>query len=254
MKRPTNIFVKFILNIFGYLGILLIIFLLACLAKFLYMPSKPVMVPEDIPVDKFSKSIAQPMKAGHFHILDETEYSDEINAPMCLTCHGNFCHDKSEELRSFYNMHTFYLACETCHIRKKEGEQMVFKWFDNISGEPLKEAIGWDGSYGAKIVPVSAGKRLDNFPKKKLALEYMRLEGTYSEDEKKKVQEELMEHISKEALSCGECHQKDGYLNLSTLGYGQTRISRLTRLEIMQLIDEYKEFYLPTMFMPPKER
>jgi len=61
-----------------------------------------------------------------------------------------------------------------------------------------------------------------------------------------------MDHISEEALSCKECHRKDGYINFNVLGYNPERISRLTQLEIMQLIDEYKEFYLPTMFDPRK--
>jgi cytochrome c553 len=252
MKKPRNIFLKFISNL---LGVLFVIFILVCLVslfKFLYLPSKPTAVPEDIPVNKFSKTIVQPLGAEHFHILDEAVYSDEENAPMCLQCHGNFCHAKPEELRSFYNMHTFYLACETCHIREKEGGKFELKWFDDISGEVVKKLKGKDGNYGAKIVPVKDGKRLDDFPKKELALEFMRLEDTYAEAEKKKIQEEIMEHISKEALTCKDCHKRDGYINFSTLGYAQDRINRLTRLEIIQLIDEYKEFYLPTMFDPRK--
>ena len=53
---------------------------------------------------------------------------------MCLRCHGNFCHNKSEEFRSYYNMHTFFLACETCHIRKEQGSAIQFKWFDDKTG------------------------------------------------------------------------------------------------------------------------
>ena len=84
----------------------------------------------------------RPLEAGHFHLLDEVVYSDAYNAPVCLQCHGNFCHITSKELRSFYNMHTFYLACETCHIRPQAGEAFQFQWLDNTTGEVVKELKG----------------------------------------------------------------------------------------------------------------
>ena len=252
MKKSRNIFLKCIINLFGLLFMAFILVCLVSLFKFLYFPSKPTAVPKDVPVDKFSKTIDQPMGAEHFHILDKIVYSDSEKAPMCLQCHGNFCHNESKELRSFYNMHTFYLACETCHVRQKEGEQLVFKWFDDKSGQEIKTPVGSLGSYGAKIVPTKGGARLDEFPKEALAIQYMDNEKTYSDDEKKKIQQELMEHISEEAVTCKDCHKKEGYVNFGTLGYARERINRLVRLEIIQLIDEYKEFYLPTLFDPDK--
>lgn len=251
MNRSPNIFTKFLSNFLGLLFLLFIIVCLISLGKFLYFPSKPeAALPEYTPTEKFSKTIEQPLGEGHFHILDQTVYSDAEKAPMCLRCHGNFCHAESKELRSFYNMHSFYLACETCHIRKKEGENILFRWFDDKTGEIVNELKGKDGSYGAKIVPVKGLERLDKFPKEELALEYMKLKDTYTEDEKKKIQDEIMKHVSKEPLTCKECHKKDGYLNFSALGYSQDRINVLTRLEIIKLIDEYKEFFIPTMFDP----
>ena len=251
MKQSSNIFMKLIGNFFGVLLILFVIFGITSLGKFLYFPSKTkAVLPEYSVTEKFTKTIERAMETGHFHILDETVYSDEENAPMCLRCHGNFCHAKSKELRSFYNMHSFYLTCETCHIRKGEVEEVSFQWFDDKTGEVVKEPKGKDGSYGAKIVPVKDGERLDKFPKEKLALEYMKLEDTYTEEEKKKIQDELMKHVSEEAITCKECHKRDGYLDFSIVGYSQTRIKELTQLEIIKLIDEYKKFYLPTMFDP----
>lgn len=251
MKQSPNIFLKLIYNLFGLFFFLGIIVGLICLGKFLYFPSKPKAVPEQVPVDKFSKTIDQPLGLGeHFHLLDQIVYSDAENAPICLQCHGNFCHAESKELRSFYNMHSFYLACETCHIRKGEGEKMAFQWFDNSTGAVIKELKGKDGSYGAKIIPVKGTERLDKFPKEDLALKYMKLKDTYTEEEKKKIQDELMKHISKEAITCKECHKRDGYINFSALGYSQVRINELTRLEIIKLIYEYKEFFIPTMFDP----
>jgi len=251
MKQSPGFFKIFIANFLGILFILFIIVALTCLFKFLYFPSKPKAVPERIPADKFSETIDQPAGLSErFHLLDQTVYSDAENAPICLQCHGNFCHAKSKELRSFYNMHSFYLACETCHVRKKEGEKIVFKWFDDKTGEAVQELKGKDENYHAKVVPVKEGERLDEFPQKELALEYMKHKDTYTEDEKKKIQDEIMKHVSKEAVTCEECHKRDGYINFSALGYKQDRVNELIRLEIIKLINEYEEFFIPTMFDP----
>lgn len=243
-----NIFRKMIANCLGFLFFLLIIVGLAGLFKFLYFPSKTKAVPEDKNIDKFSKTIDRPREAGHFHLLDESVFSDEENATICLKCHGNFCHKKSKDFRAYYNMHTFYIACETCHIRKKEGEKIVFKWFDDKSGDVVKELIGSAGNYGAKIVPVKAGQRLDKFPEEELAIDFMKNQDTYTEEEKKKIQDQLMQHISKEPVACRECHQRRGYLNFKKLGYVATRSDELSGVAIVKMLLEYEEFYLPDVF------
>lgn len=250
MKKSSNIFLKLISGLSGIFFITFIALSLISFAKFLYFPSKLKPVEEDVFVNKYSKTISRSAEIDHFHIIDKEVYSDVGINSTCLRCHGNFCHTKSEELRSFYNMHTFYLACETCHIRKNEGEKFVFKLFDNISENEVLEFKGSQGSYHAKIVPVKNGQRLDRSPEGKMALvEYLKMD-THPEAQEEKILDEFMQHVSEEAVTCRECHKKGGYLNFSSLGYDPSRINRLTRLEIMKLIEEYNEFYLPTMFVP----
>lgn len=196
------------------------------------------------------------MGSGHFHLLDKTVYTDVENAPICLQCHGNFCHVQSEKLRSFYNMHTFFLACETCHIRKQEREGVAFKWFDDKTGEIVTAIQGGNGNYGAKIVPVTFGeggelKRLDEFPEDKKALDFIKNKDTYTEEEKKNFTEVCMKkHISEKAVACEECHQKNGYLDYPALGYEPARSAELSRIEIVEMSKDYEDFYLPTMFDP----
>ena len=69
-------------------------------------------------------------------------------------------------------------------------------------------------------------------------------------EEKKKIQDELMEHVSKEPITCEECHQKKGYFDYEALGYDPVRSAELSRIEIVQMSKDYDEFYLPTMFDP----
>lgn len=252
MTETKNTLLKFCGILFGLFLICFIVVNLYLLGTFLYSTPTVEPVPENevMSPDKFSKSIEQTLGADHFHILDETVYTDLENAPVCLQCHGNFCHAKSEWLRSFYNMHTFFLACETCHIRVAEGENVIFKWVDDRSGRVLTEISGSDGNYGAKIVPIKDNKRLDIFPKEELAREYMLKQDTYTEEEKKKLQDELMAHISEEPVACKECHHEKGYINFTTLGYTPVIASNLSHISIVKLSEEYNEFHLPTMFDP----
>ena len=252
MTEPKSGLLKFIGNILGVLFFCAIIAGVYSLFSFLYARPTVNPVPPGAPPppEKFSKSIEQKIGSERFHQLDEIVYSDVMNAPICLRCHGNFCHDKSEKLRSFYNMHSFFLACETCNLRPAEEERVTFSWFDDKTGARLERIQGTDGNYGAKIVPVREGSRLDAFPKEALALEYMAMKDTYSEDEKKKRQEEMMSHITKEPITCEECHQKKGYLDYAALGYDPLRSAELSSIEVIKVSKEYGDFFLPTMFDP----
>ena len=252
MTETKNTLLKLLGTLFGLFLICFIVVNLYLLGTFLYSTPSVEPVPEngEMPPDMFSKSIEQKLGADHFHILDETVYTDLHNAPTCLKCHGNFCHAKSEWLRSFYNMHTFFLACETCHIRVKEEENVIFQWFDDKTGSLLTEVTGSDGNYGAKIVPVKGNARLDIFPKEELALEYIMNEAGYSEEEKKRLQGELMAHISEEPVTCEECHHDKGYIDFAALGYTPVVVENLSHISIVKLSKEYEEFHLPTMFDP----
>jgi hypothetical protein len=240
-----------IANLLGVLFLVFIVGSLVALMTFLYStPSVESTPKENVPPDKYSKTIERAVGAEHFHILDDTVYADLENATICLLCHGNFCHTKSEKMRSYYNMHTFFLACEACHLVESGRQEVVFMWFDDRSGKVVKELKGRDGNYGAKIVPVRDGKRLDAFPKEKLAREYMERKDALSEEDKKEICAELMKDISKEPVACEECHRKKGYLDYQALGYSRGRSAELSRIEIVEMSTDYEDFFLPGMFDP----
>jgi hypothetical protein len=185
-------------------------------------------------------------------VSDQPVSTEIETAPMCLRCHGNYCHNKSEEFRSYYNMHTFFMACETCHIRKEQDSTIQFKWFDDRTGKVLSAVKGQNENYEAKIVPVRPARkgfeRLDTFPEEKLALDFLKNKDSYTPEQKENIKQQLMKHVSKKPVICEECHCKDGYLNYSDLGYDANRSADLSRIEIVKLIKEYNEFKFPAMF------
>ena len=46
---------------------------------------------------------------GHFHHIDFEMGKDQRS--YCNKCHGDMPHDKAKELRAFWNMHAYFLAC-----------------------------------------------------------------------------------------------------------------------------------------------
>ncbi len=259
MKNSSNPLLKLISNLLGYLLLLLIIGGLFALGKFLYFPAAKVPEKQEPAIkEKFTKKLRlEEIGAGHFHVSDQPIFTNEETAPMCLRCHGNFCHNKSAEFRSYYNMHTFFLACETCHLRKAPGDAIMFQWFDDQTGAVVKELKGKEGNYGAKIVPVKEGavgaERLDKFPEETLALDFLKNKDTYTAEQKEKIKQQLMKHISKQPIICEECHCKNGYLNYISLGYSSARSSDLSRIEIVRMIQEYKAFRFPIMLESEKK-
>ena len=250
MRNPL---LQLIYNLLGFLALLAIIFCLYSLARFLYFqPHRQPVSREQVVAEKFSKKLRRDIGTGHFHVSDEPITTDIETAPMCLRCHGNFCHNKSEEFRSYYNMHTFFMACETCHIRKEQDSTIQFRWFDDRTGKELNAVKGQNENYGAKIVPVApAGlglERIDTFAEEKLALDFMKNKDSYSPEEKEKIKQQLMKHVSKKPVTCEECHCKEAYLNYRDLGYDANRSADLSRIEIVKMIKEYKDFKFPVIF------
>ena len=256
MRNPL---LKLISNLLGFLALLAIIFCLYSLARFLYFqqPHRQPVSREPAVSEKFTKKLRSEVGAGHFHVSDEPITTDIETAPMCLRCHGNFCHNKSEEFRSYYNMHTFFLACETCHIRKEQDSTVRFTWFDDKTGAELKQIKGQDENYGAKIVPVKPDgqgfERLDVFSEIKLAFDFLKNKDSYTPEQKEKIKQQLMKHISKKPVTCEECHCKQGYLNYGKLGYDAIRSADLSRIEIVKMIKQYKDFKFPVIFGSEKK-
>ena len=218
--------------------------------------------------DLGTRIIEQPYIEGRFHHIGFQIQEDR--ASTCVRCHGNVPHDESKEIRSFLNMHTFYLACETCHSQPDKGEPpFEYRWSKKDTGELVgnpkaliqieegfetmqqKRQYPIYGNYGAKVAPLANGELLHG------AKEMNFVERFLSEQEKlkpeKKSQMKLVIHrkVSKEPIECKNCHQETGYyIPYDKLGYPPTRMRELTNTAVVGMIDKYKEFYIPNFLEP----
>lgn len=213
--------------------------------------------------------IEQPYIEGRFHHIGFQIQEDK--ASTCVRCHGNVPHDKSKEIRSFLNMHTFYLACETCHSQPEKGKPKYgFGWYNKDNGQFVgnpkallkieesftsiqeKRQFPIYGNYGAKIAPRASDGSLLHGAKEMAFVERFLSEQERLKPEKKS-QMKLVIHrkVSTDPVACSDCHQDTGYyIPFDKLGYPPTRMRELTNTAVVGMIDKYKEFYIPNFLEP----
>lgn len=218
--------------------------------------------------------IDQPYIEGRFHHIGFEIQQDK--ASICVHCHGNIPHNKSKEVRSFLNMHAFYTACETCHIRPEQNDpEWAFRWYDKDTGKitanpPVlveiekmytgdsKSKYPTYGDYGAKIAPgVIEGESfsfLKSAKDKKLVERYLAEEAKLSPQQKSQMKRVIHKRINKKPMECNNCHQqKKPYIPFAELGYPPRRVEELTNTSVVGMIDKYKKFYIPNFLTPDGE-
>jgi hypothetical protein len=242
------------------------------------MFSKLMVTPDQsLVIDLGYRVIDQPYIEGRFHNIGFSIEAD--NANICVRCHGTVPHDKSKEIRSFLNMHAFYLGCETCHIHPQENEPpLEFRWYSKASGEvvenPLKlgeienlytELEKFEknyvvyGDYGAKISPGKLREGKFEFLNRGNMLgyvqEYLVNEKEYSTARKSKAQKIIHKSINEKARECDGCHNNEQqYVPFAELGYPPRRVEELTETAVVGMVEKYKEFWIPNILTPGEKR
>ena len=197
---------------------------------------------------------------GHFHHVGMKVETD--NYSVCIRCHGAVPHDRAKTIRAFLNMHAFYLACETCHVRPAQDEQpWVFRWYDKSSGKVIANPPGLNtideamyGNYSAKVAPgqlKSDGEfRFLNGAKELEFVErYLDEEKRLNDTQKSKMKKIIHRKVNEKPLLCDGCHTAEGapYLPFVTLGYPNRRMYELTSTEVVGMVKKYQEFYIPNI-------
>lgn len=190
----------------------------------------------------------------HFHNIDESINIDKRNPSPCFKCHGTYPHSKAKDVRSFLNGHAFFIACEVCHVRREEGHKFVYKWIKTGTDEEMSELTGKPGNYGAVVVPFKEDggtlKRLDRTLSDKDVQTYMKSRGAFTADQAAEAKFKIHKGISQKPVFCDECHKENGYLDFQKLHYRPERARTLSSMEVVGVIQKYKEFFIPTMFDP----
>lgn len=200
---------------------------------------------------------------GHFHHIGMTVESDESN--VCVRCHGAVPHDKSKTIRAFLNMHAFFIACETCHIKQKPDQgPWAFRWYDKVHGKVVANPPGLVtteiekyGNYGTKIAPgmlASDGsfRFLNDDGERSFVNEYLKNKEGLSSTAQSKMKKVIHRMVDEKPLLCEGCHtaSQATYIPFAELGYPPRRIQQLTNTEVVGMVQKYREFYIPKFLLP----
>ncbi|MGB3211386.1 MAG: cytochrome c3 family protein [Desulforhopalus sp.] len=193
---------------------------------------------------------------GHFHHIGLDIGPD--NRSYCRSCHGDMPHDSVKDIRSFLNMHAFFVACQTCHVKLKDDKKTnVFKWYDRKTGELADSPVNGapPGTYNAKVIPFIREngriERIDSQDRIDFVRDYRLNERSLSEGQKSKAKKIIHKIISKTPVMCEECHTSEkALLPLAELGYPKARIDSITSTEVVGMIKNYTKFYMPKILSP----
>ncbi len=181
---------------------------------------------------------------------------------FCADCHTSTPHKKSVRTRSFLNMHSKSIACETCHLNV--DQKLSYQWLN--SQEKLVDKINFEDKNSYLLVPVHQDVAVNtsknsNFSKDILQQWQKNKKYIMQKDQQAKQES----HLSKQALlwqnihqalnssnvidnkepaqqTCISCHQQnDPKLNLFALGASKQRQQSFEQNIIARFFSRYKK-------------
>jgi formate dehydrogenase subunit gamma len=187
-----------------------------------------------------------------FHGTGAAALAGNRSGSWCLGCHLDYSHAKSKEQRAFLNSHSFFMACEVCHVVPAEKEHFDYRWLARDTGIPLTELKGRPGDYGGAIVPFGKGNdgtvlRLDETGERDFAQAFVDRKVMLDVKRDKTALERIHVHLAAKPVGCDGCHRERGLLDFGKLLYPEQRAQRLRLGEGAHVVGQYKTFYMPSL-------
>jgi len=208
--------------------------------------------------------------ARHFHHMSETMAQDGEKS-VCYYCHGDFPHFEQRMIRTLLNMHTQFIGCMTCHVDPKTIDESAveLRWLNysgiDVSGPPF--GTDYDGDTGvlietddvySKIVPYlqqEKGKKLLEIRETDpAAVDFVKVQDRLQGQDRDLVKKSFHRNVSAKGRFCTKCHtqQEQSYIPFEALGFSDRRVTELTNLNIIGLVQKYKKFYMPELLSTGK--
>lgn len=193
---------------------------------------------------------------------------DSLGNSFCTTCHLTPPHTKSLRSRTFMNMHTQYVASESCHFRP-ENVVLNYQWQDTrdastVTAQPdlfrqeVKSVKKSPGLVAKNEVVVEQIKTIN--PLVKIMPYYqgqsvaLRKDTAFAEETKniwqqqgitpEKIQRRALIHapLSEKGPKCEACHtDEDALLNLTQLGATEYQAEKIENNIVTQFFSRYKD-------------
>jgi hypothetical protein len=203
----------------------------------------------------------------HFHNEPEEDLLTLGKKQVCFFCHGDFPHSKQRMVRTLLNMHTQFIGCMTCHTdpRKVPEEAYRFQWLNysgiDVQGPPFGTSIQSEtgflvetDDYFSKIViydtrgePERLLEITEELPE---VQEFLAVRETLSDQDREALTKRFHALVSPKGRFCSRCHapEQESFMPFRSLGFSERRVDDVTNLNIVGIVDRYRDFYLPRLF------
>lgn len=215
---------------------------------------------QSLRLDRFTE------KKRHFHHELKVDKVNMGNKPVCFECHGDYPHSKEPMIRTLMNMHTQFTGCMTCHVNEEKVPEKYysFKWLNysgiEVKGKPFGTDINPDtgylqetDDYYSKIVVYSnqSGKEnlLEVTEDEPDVKEFLKVKDKLSDRDKEALKKRFHRIVRPKGRFCSRCHaeEKKSFLPFRELGFSERRISDVTNLNMIGVVEKYKKFYMPKL-------
>ena len=200
-----------------------------------------------------------------FHRQQQAVITRLEDRTSCKVCHPIYPHKKEPFVRAFLNMHTGYLACEVCHLKRDKFDKLNYQWVDTeavkFAGEPfgrkydpLRKLTHKPDTILSRIAPFGVRKTrqpeaLMNTWDTADAIQFQSNRSQWGKKEQSRQIRYYHRDVVKMARvsACEECHTSNGLLDFRRLGFSEARTETLVSMPIGNIIKKYEVFYLPKL-------
>jgi len=203
----------------------------------------------------------------HFHNVPEVRSIGLGKKAVCFQCHGDYPHSKQRMVRTLLNMHTQFIDCMTCHIdpRKVPEDKYQFQWlnFSGIEvqgpqyGTDINTNTGYlvdtDDYYSKIVIYIDTGGKselVEFTENNQVVREFIQIKDTLSDEDRESVKNSFHEKVMPKGRFCSRCHtrEEESYIPFRSLGFSDRRIQDVTNLNIVGIVEKYRDFYMPNLF------
>ena len=179
---------------------------------------------------------------------------DSLTNSFCTVCHLSPPHSKNLRARTFLNMHTQYIACETCHFQP-ENTELSYQWLDyaaektiepkaTLFRQPVMDEEGKPQSHQTntfqKIAPFYQGETVAIFQSNTFAKQTKKDWKAATNQQKASYRAKIHAPLTTDGRECQACHQKQQpLLNLSELGATPQQIRKIQTHIVPQFFKRY---------------
>jgi predicted secreted protein len=264
MRRQHPVISFITTFILGVIIIGLIFELTVVMGEHLGLFNKEIEKPEILKKIKYQRySESQ----RHFHNIPKENKVNMGKKPVCFECHGDYPHSKKRMVRTLLNMHTQFVGCMTCHTdpRKRPEENYTFRWLNysgiEVQGPPFGTDINPKTGYlidtddlYSKIVVFSQHEGeetlLEITEENSDARDFLLHKDKLSDEDKQAIKKSFHTLVMPKGRFCTRCHtaEEKSYIPFRQLGFSEQRIENVTNLNIVGIVEKYREFYMPNLF------